>query len=229
MSFNDIKSELQQVLDSDVTLRKEFNELKRSLSDYRNQLILRDEDCKRLGVNIDVLNTKLTVMERDNTLYKSEITSFKELRANIKDQLVEKQAEIDARFEEINSLKAELDTIAARYETQIESVKEEAYNELAHVKQSYETQITDLRTGAHYKELGLKDEFENRLNEVTSSFADKELSMKFFTLKNKSLSENSNPDITIHLHTFGLDTLWSCPLISFVDSYVRSFCIIWLV
>ena len=163
MSFNDIKSELQQVLDSDVTLRKEFNELKRSLSDYRNQLILRDEDCKRLGVNIDVLNTKLTVMERDNTLYKSEISSFKELRANIKDQLVEKQAEIDARFEEINSLKAELDTIAARYETQIESVKQEAYNELAHVKQSYETQITDLRTGAHYKELGLKDEFENQV------------------------------------------------------------------
>src|SRR5687767_3917451 len=131
MNAENLKTELQQVLDSDLALRKEFNDLKRSLSDYRNQLILRDEDCKRLQVTIDVLNTKLTVMERDNTLYKSEITSFKELRANIKEQLQEKQAEVEARFEEINSLKAELDTIASRYETQIEGVKEEAYNELA--------------------------------------------------------------------------------------------------
>src|ERR1700753_2030624 len=70
MNVESLKSELQQVLDNDVVLRKEFNELKRSLSDYRNQLIMRDEDCKRLQVTIDVLNTKLVVMERDNTNYK---------------------------------------------------------------------------------------------------------------------------------------------------------------
>ena len=57
MNAQSLKSELQQVLDNDVVLRKEFNELKRSLSDYRNQLIMRDEDCKRLQVTIDVLNT----------------------------------------------------------------------------------------------------------------------------------------------------------------------------
>ena len=68
MNVENIKSELQQVLDSDVALRKEYNEIKRSLSDYRNQLIQRDEDCKRLQVSIDVLNTKLVVMERDKLL-----------------------------------------------------------------------------------------------------------------------------------------------------------------
>ena len=52
----------------------EFNELKRSLSDYRNQLIMRDEDCKRLQVTIDVLKSQLlVVMERDNTNYKAEL------------------------------------------------------------------------------------------------------------------------------------------------------------
>jgi septal ring factor EnvC (AmiA/AmiB activator) len=83
MNVESLKSELQQVLDNDVVLRKEFNELKRSLSDYRNQLIMRDEDCKRLQVTIDVLNTKLVVIERDNTNYKAELTSFKELRGTI--------------------------------------------------------------------------------------------------------------------------------------------------
>lgn len=177
MSFNDIKSELQQVLDSDIALRKEFNELKRSLSDYRNQLILRDEDNKRLQVTIDVLNTKLQVMERDNTIYKSEITSFKELRTNIREQLQEKQAEIDARFEEINALKAELDEIAGKYESQIEQLKNEAGSEINKLKEGYETQLSELRSGSHYKEMGLKEEFENRINELTGSFADSEMSL----------------------------------------------------
>ena len=83
MESYQIKSELQDILDSDIQLRKEYSELKRSLSDYRNQLISRDEDCKRLQVTIDILNTKLVVMERDNTSYKSEITAFNELREGI--------------------------------------------------------------------------------------------------------------------------------------------------
>ena len=95
MNVQSIKSELQEVLDNDVVLRKEFNELKRSLSDYRNQLIMRDEDCKRLQVTIDVLNTKLVVMERDNNNYKAELTAFKELRGTIKDQLQAKQEEMN--------------------------------------------------------------------------------------------------------------------------------------
>src|SRR3954469_25940572 len=110
MNAENIKSELQHVLDSDLLLRKEFNDLKRSLSDYRNQLIMRDEDCKRLQVTIDVLNTKLVVMERDNTTYKGELASFKELRGTIKDQLQAKQEEIDARLDEIQALRSDLNT-----------------------------------------------------------------------------------------------------------------------
>src|ERR1043165_3816841 len=113
MNPDSFKSELQQVLDNDLILRKEFNTLKRSLSDYRNQLIMRDEDCKRLQVTIDVLNTKLVVMERDNNTYKSELSSFKELRGTIKEQLQAKQEEIEARLEEIQSLKNDLNGIAA--------------------------------------------------------------------------------------------------------------------
>ena len=96
MESYQLKSELQDMLDSDIQLRKEYSELKRSLSDYRNQLISRDEDCKRLQVTIDILNTKLVVMERDNTSYKSEITAFNELREGINAQLESKQSELDA-------------------------------------------------------------------------------------------------------------------------------------
>ena len=119
MNVESLKSEIQQVLDNDVVLRKEFTDLKRSLSDYRNQLIMRDEDCKRLQVTIDVLNTKLVVIERDNTNYKAELTSFKELRGTIKDQLEEKQNEIDARLNDIQELKNNINSIAAEYETKL--------------------------------------------------------------------------------------------------------------
>src|SRR5436190_13690868 len=122
MNVESLKTELQQVLENDVALRKEFNSLKRSLSDYRNQLIMRYEDCKRLQVTIDVLNTKLVVMERDNNNYKAELASCKELRGTIKEQLQAKQDEIDDRLQEIQSLRDDLNTIAAGYETRITEI-----------------------------------------------------------------------------------------------------------
>src|SRR5688572_17754360 len=146
MNVESLKSELQQVLDNDVALRKEFNSLKRSLSDYRNQLIMRDEDCKRLQVTIDVLNTKLVVMERDNTSYKAELSSYKELRGTINEQLQSKQAEIDARIQEIQALRDDLNVMAANYESTIEQIRSEASTELESVKNEYTTQLTELRS-----------------------------------------------------------------------------------
>ena len=178
MNVENLKSELQQVLDNDVVLRKEFNELKRSLSDYRNQLIMRDEDCKRLQVTIDVLNTKLVVMERDNTTYKSELTSFKELRGSIKEQLDAKQEEIDARLEEIQQLKNDLTSITNEYESRIERIKLEAAEELQRVTENYSEQIAELKTNTHYKETGIKDEYENRLSQLSMGWADQEQSLK---------------------------------------------------
>jgi len=174
MTVESLKSELQQVLDNDLILRKEFNELKRSLSDYRNQLIMRDEDCKRLQVTIDVLNTKLVVMERDNNNYKAELTSFKELRSTIKEQLQEKQAEIDARLTEIQSLKDELNTLAEAYEQRIEGIKADANSELNHVKEDFNTQISEMKAVAAYKEQAIKEEYENRINDLNTSLANKE-------------------------------------------------------
>ncbi|MCW3077492.1 MAG: hypothetical protein JWO32_2101 [Bacteroidetes bacterium] len=179
MNTHSLKTDLQQVLDSDIALRKEFTDLKRSLSDYRNQLILRDEDCKRLQVTIDVLNTKLTVMERDNTNYKAELAAFKELRGTIKEQLHNKQSEIDERLIEIETLKAEVSSIASVYEQKIESLKNEAAIQLETVKQEYILQINDLRSNSHYKESGLKEEFENRVNELSSNLADREQSLTY--------------------------------------------------
>ena len=160
MNAESLKTELQQVLENDLVLRKEFNELKRSLSDYRNQLIMRDEDCKRLQVTIDVLNTKLVVMERDNNNYKGELASFKELRGSIKDQLHAKQEEIEQRLSEIESLKSDLNSISADYELKIEGIKAEASSNLESVKQEYKTQIDELRSNSYYKESGIKEEFE---------------------------------------------------------------------
>jgi chromosome segregation ATPase len=177
MNVESLKSELQQVLDNDVVLRKEFNGLKRSLSDYRNQLIMRDEDCKRLQVTIDVLNTKLIVLERDNTAYKAELTSFKELRGTINEQLQEKQIEIDARLEEIQGLRDDLNTMAASYEAQIEEIKSSSDLELARVKEEFTSQINELKTNTHYKESGIKEEFENRVSELSINWADREQSL----------------------------------------------------
>src|SRR5574343_412348 len=129
MNAENLKSDLKQVFDNDLALRKEFNELKRSLSDYRNQLIERDEDCKRLQVTIDVLNTKMVVMERDNQNYKAELAAFKELRATIKEQLHAKQEEITNYLSEIESLKSQLENVASEYEARIESVKNASYEE----------------------------------------------------------------------------------------------------
>lgn len=174
MNVESLKSELQQVLDNDLNLRKEFNTLKRSLSDYRNQLIMRDEDCKRLEVTIEVLNTKLVVMERDNTAYKAELSSFKELRGSIREQLDTKQAEIDARLLEIQDLKAQLSEITSHYETTIDTLKVEHQQELESVKADYVLQIQSLKNNSHYVESGIRNDYEIRLAELSSALADKE-------------------------------------------------------
>ncbi len=177
MNVDSFKTELQQVLDNDILLRKEFTELKRSLSDYRNQLIMRDEDCKRLQVTIDVLNTKLVVMERDNTSYKAELSSFKELRGTITEQLESKQQEIELRITEIQQLKDELTEIAAGYEAQIEQIRSDAAQELQKVTSEYTSQLAELRSNSHYRESGIREEYENRLSELSGNWSDKEQSL----------------------------------------------------
>ena len=174
MNVESLKSELQQVLDNDVVLRKEFNELKRSLSDYRNQLIMRDEDCKRLQVTIDVLNTKLVVMERDNTNYKAELASFKELRGSIKEQLDAKQEEIDARVAEIQAIRGELANIVEQHRAELEQVREQAAFELNKVKEEYEERIGGLKSAAAAREATIREELETKMAESGSSWLVKE-------------------------------------------------------
>lgn len=174
MNVESLKSELQQVLDNDVVLRKEFNELKRSLSDYRNQLIMRDEDCKRLQVTIDVLNTKLVVMERDNTNYKAELASFKELRGSIKEQLDAKQEEIDARVAEIQAIRGELNSIVEQHRAELEQVRDQAAFELNKVKEEYEERIGGLKSSAAAREMAIREELEAKMAESGSSWLVKE-------------------------------------------------------
>ncbi|HQQ93122.1 MAG TPA: hypothetical protein PLQ93_01100 [Bacteroidia bacterium] len=174
MNTDSLKSEIQQVLDQDLALRKEYSELKRSLSDYRNQLIMRDEDCKRLQVTIDVLNTKLLVMERDNTSYKAELNNFRELRETIDAQLLAKQAEIDERLSEIDDLRAELAGLSTGYENRINAIQDLAVSERDALKESYENQIQELRSTAYYRENGIREEYESRLNELSTAWMEKE-------------------------------------------------------
>jgi chromosome segregation ATPase len=174
MNPDGFKSELQQVLDNDLSLRKEFNELKRSLSDYRNQLIMRDEDCKRLQVTIDVLNTKLTVMERDNNSYKAELTSFRELREGIDAQLQEKQKELDERISEIQQLREEITSLSAAYDQASESIRVTHEAEVRRLTVNHENEISELRTNTQYREAGIRDEYENRLSSMSSDWSEKE-------------------------------------------------------
>lgn len=187
MNPDSLKSEIQQVLDQDLALRKEYNELKRSLSDYRNQLIMRDEDCKRLQVTIDVLNTKLLVLERDNTSYKTELASFKDLKDSIHEQLTAKQEEIELRLQEIEGLKFELSGIAASYESKINALRENASAENAAISAAYEKQIEELKSTSHYRETGIRDEFENRISELSATWFEREQSL--FASKDSSLHE----------------------------------------
>ena len=152
MNVENIKSELQQVLDSDVVLRKEYNEIKRSLSDYRNQLIQRDEDCKRLQVSIDVLNTKLVVMERDNTNYKGEVSSFKDLRNTIREQLNEKQEEIVGLLSKIDGLNEQLSSISSEYESKISDLQNTSQEEISNLKSTYENQLAELKSNTTYQQ-----------------------------------------------------------------------------
>ncbi len=177
MNTQNLKTELQSVLDSDLALRKEFTHLKRSLSDYRNQLIERDEDCKRLQVTIDVLNTKMVVMERDNVNYKAELASFKELRSTIKEQLQSKQEEIENYVREIDSLKSQLDTIANHYDTRLENGLKASAEELENTKNELNAQIEEIRSSAHYREIGVRDECEQKINELTQLMAEKEMNL----------------------------------------------------
>ena len=170
MNVENIKSELQQVLDSDVALRKEYNEIKRSLSDYRNQLIQRDEDYKRLQVSIDVLNTKLVVMERDNTNYKSEVSSFKELRNNIREQLQEKQDEINGLLSKIEELNGQLASISSEYEAKIEELQASSQEEISNLKSSYETQLNELKSNTTYQQSGIRTELETKINDLTNTY-----------------------------------------------------------
>lgn len=170
MNAENIKSELQQVLDSDLALRKEYNEIKRSLSDYRNQLIQRDEDCKRLQVSIDVLNTKLVVMERDNTNYKSEVNSFKDMRNSIREQLQEKQDEITGLLTKIEELNGQLLTISSEYESKITELQASSQEEISNLKSSFETQITELKSNTSYQQSGIRSELETKINELTTTY-----------------------------------------------------------
>ena len=170
MNVESIKSELQQVLDSDIALRKEYNEVKRSLSDYRNQLIQRDEDCKRLQVSIDVLNTKLVVMERDNLNYKNEVASFKELRNTIREQLQEKQDEIDGLLSKIDELNNQLASISSEYEGKLSDLQLSSQEEISSLKNSYESQIAELKTNTSYQQNGIRSELEQKINELTNNY-----------------------------------------------------------
>jgi chromosome segregation ATPase len=174
MNTESLKTELQQVLENDISLRKEFVGLKRSLSDYRNQLIMRDEDCKRLQVTIDVLNTKLVVVERDNNNYKGELAAFKELRSSINEQLRAKQEEVDARLQEIEALRTELNGISEKYEEKFAELKNASQEELEKVKTEHSSQINELRINSQSSETVLREEFENRINGLSVGWAEKE-------------------------------------------------------
>ena len=170
MNEENIKSELQQVLDSDMALRKEYNEIKRSLSDYRNQLIQRDEEYKRLQVSIDVLNTKLLVLERDNSNYKSEVTSFRELRNSIREQLQEKQDEINTLLAKIDELTGELSNSTSEYELKINELQTSSQNEISTLKATYESQLEELKSNTSYQQIGIRNELEAKINDLTNTY-----------------------------------------------------------
>ena len=159
MESYQLKSELQDMLDSDIQLRKEYSELKRSLSDYRNQLISRDEDCKRLQVTIDILNTKLVVMERDNTSYKSEITAFNELREGINAQLESKQSELDAMQSKLSVIQQQFENERNILAIELQEFKARSEQDRSNLEDSWQLRFNQLSTQAKIELDAVKSEF----------------------------------------------------------------------
>ena len=89
----------------------------------------------------------------------------------------EKQNEIDARLNDIQELKNNINSIAAEYETKLSEAKLIASSELERVTLSYTLQINELRTNSQYKESGIKEEYENRVSELSIGWADREQSL----------------------------------------------------
>lgn len=159
MESYQIKSDLQELLDSDIQLRKEYTELKRSLSDYRNQLISRDEDCKRLQVTIDILNTKLVVMERDNTAFKAELSTLKELRDTVNEQLESKQAEMDAVIQRFSIVQNQFDAERQQFNVQISELKDRAEADRTQLDESWQFRTNQVIEKSKSELEALKAEF----------------------------------------------------------------------
>jgi chromosome segregation ATPase len=174
MNVESLKSELQQVLNNDLVLRKEYAELRRSLGDYRNQLIVRDEDCKRLQVTIDVLNTKLQVLDRDNGNYRTELASLREAQGTLNAELESRLKEIEALVSEAESLREELKTVIAEYEGRLESLREEAGEQVARLQQQFKQEVEQLRISSENNNSGVREEFESRIAAMGEMWADQD-------------------------------------------------------
>jgi chromosome segregation ATPase len=94
MNSLELTSELRQIIESDIQLRKEYESLRKAMNEYRNQLIASEELCKRQDVSIEVLKTKLENQGKELAMYKGEVEAFRELRDNFKNQLEEKNSVI---------------------------------------------------------------------------------------------------------------------------------------
>ncbi|MFO0321143.1 MAG: hypothetical protein ACK504_01800 [Bacteroidota bacterium] len=225
MNIESIKAELEEVLKNDVILRKDFNQVKRSLSDYRNQLIQRDEDCKRLEVSIDVLNTKLVVMERDNSSLKNEITFFRDLKNTIAEQLTEKQNEINELHLTIENLESQLANISFEHEIKTEELKLNSNHEISTLKSLHEDQIKELKSNKFSAQDNLIIELETKIFELTNSFdvAKQEIissyEAKIEELKNQFNSQIDNLKTESNLQIENFDASTSETISSLTQSY----------
>lgn len=173
MNADSLKTELQQVLDSDLAIRKEYIELRRSLSDYRNQLINRDEDCKRLQVTIDVLNTKLSVLERDNGSFKSEINTLRESQAALQEEIQARQDELDNKLAEIHDLHETIARLENAHREMLESVRAEYELQARGISGDFEQRLEQERSEIVRREELLRAEYQNKIQNLNESWQQK--------------------------------------------------------
>lgn len=200
MNSLELTSELKQIIESDIQLRKEYESLRKAMNEYRNQLIASEELCKRQDVSIEVLKTKLENQGKELAMYKGEVEAFRELRDNFKNQLDEKNSiiknlqdschELEEKIRQLEEVYSrEKSRLMEEFSLKFDSLNAEWQERLA-IK---ENEISGVRTKVESEYLDRIRHFEDVLSRLSAE-KDKE-----WTEKLTALSENHRSEMEMVL------------------------------
>ncbi len=195
MNSLELTSELRQIIESDIQLRKEYESLRKAMNEYRNQLIASEELCKRQDVSIEVLKTKLENQGKELAMYKAEVEAFRDLRDNFKNQLEEKNSVIRNLQDSCLELEKKIRQLEDVYTQEKSRLMEEFSRKLELLNAEWEerlavkeNEISGIRTKVESEYLDRIRHFEDVLSRLSAE-KDREWTEKITSLNENHRSE----------------------------------------